>query len=156
MIDFLRPQYNKIVNDLYRITNGNIIIGGSVSLKLQNVIDRDCNDADFDISKLDWETYSKDINKIFRTYKGDRFINTKLNFDFDIYTCLNSNKTAEFHLFVDNIPVEYNVITYNNTSYKCLDPSFMMKDKEWILETDSLNEKHRSDLASIKSWLNGK
>jgi hypothetical protein len=50
----------------------------------------------------------------------------------------------------------FNVIQFENKVLRVLKPEFMLKDKLWILETESELNKHRQDVESIKIWLNGK
>ena len=43
-MNILKDPYNDIFNDLYELTEGNVIISGSLSLKLQGVITREIED----------------------------------------------------------------------------------------------------------------
>jgi hypothetical protein len=63
---------------------------------------------------------------------------------------------GEFHLFVNHVNDIYNLIEFENKPLRVLKPEFMLKDKQWILETEPELNKHRQDVESIKNWLNGK
>jgi hypothetical protein len=63
MLPFIRKSYIEIFEDFYNITGGNIILGGSLSLRLQDIIDRDINDIDLNITKSDWNKYEMNIMK---------------------------------------------------------------------------------------------
>jgi hypothetical protein len=152
----LKAPYNDIFNDLYTLTEGNVIIGGSLSLKLQGVITREIGDIDVNILKPDWDKYEFILNKRFRMYPGIHILNPKLGFNFEVYTCLNSNSLGEFHLFLHYVNDIYNIIEFENKPLRVLKPEFMLKDKQWILETEPELDKHRRDVESIKTWLNGK
>jgi len=101
VIDHLiKKSYNNIFNQLYKITNGKIILSGSLSLKYQNIIDRDINDLDVNILSEDWEQYKSELQRVFRIYPE-----MKIKYDilhYDVYRCLNKEtKLNEFHLFVN-------------------------------------------------------
>jgi len=152
----LKAPYNDIFNDLYTLTEGNVIIGGSLSLKLQGVITREIGDIDVNILKPDWDKYEFTLNKRFRMYRGIHIFKPSLGFDFEVYNCLNNNKEGKFHLFLNYVNDIFNVIQFENKVLRVLKPEFMLKDKLWILETESELNKHRQDVESIKIWLNGK
>lgn len=152
----LKNPYNQIFEDLYTITEGNVIIGGSLSLKLQGVITREIEDIDINILKVDWDKYEFKLNKRFRMYRGNHIFKPSLGFDFEVYTCLNNNKQGEFHLFLNYVNDIFNVIQIEDRVLRVLKPEFMLKDKQWILETEPKLNKHRQDVESIKIWLNEK
>jgi hypothetical protein len=152
----LKDPYNDIFNDLYDLTEGNVIIGGSLSLKLQGVISREIEDIDVNILKPDWDKYEFTLNKRFRMYRGIHIFKPSLGFDFEVYNCLNNNKEGKFHLFLNYVNDIFNVIQFEDRVLRVLKPEFMLKDKLWILETESELNKHRQDVESIKIWLNGK
>lgn len=149
----LKEPYKEIFEDLYDITEGNVIIGGSLSLIIHGIIDREINDIDVNILKKDWDKYEHILNQKFRMYQGIRISNPKLNFDFDVYTCLNKNRSGEFHLFVNYFSDIFNSIELEGKMLRVLKPEFILKDKKWILETEPELEKHRNDIDSIKIWL---
>lgn len=152
----LKEPYNQIFEDLYNITEGNVIIGGSLSLKLQGVITRDIEDIDVNILKSDWDKYEFNLNKKFRMYQGIHIFKPSLGFDFEIYTCLNNDRQGEFHLFLNYVNDIFNIIQHEDKTLRVLKPEFMLKDKQWILETEPELNKHRQDVESIKVWLNGR
>jgi hypothetical protein len=152
----LKDPYNDIFEDLYTITEGNVIIGGSLSLKLQGVITREIEDIDVNILKADWDKYESKLNKTFRMYQGIHIFKPSLGFDFEIYTCLNNNRQGEFHLFLNYVSDIFNIIQHEDKTLRVLKPEFMLKDKQWILETEPELNKHRQDVESIKDWLNGR
>lgn len=155
-MNILKDPYNDIFDDLYELTEGNVIISGSLSLKLQGVITREIEDIDVNILKSDWDRYEFILNKKFRMYRGIHIFKPSLGFDFEVYTCLNNNRLGEFHLFVNHVNDIYNLIEFENKPLRVLKPEFMLKDKQWILETEPELDKHRRDVESIKTWLNGK
>lgn len=152
----LKEPYNQIFEDLYNITEGNVIIGGSLSLKLQGVITRDIEDIDVNILKSDWDKYEFNLNKKFRMYQGIHIFKPSLGFDFEVYTCLNNDRQGEFHLFLNYVSDIFNIIQHEDKTLRVLKPEFMLKDKQWILETEPELNKHRQDVESIKVWLNGR
>jgi hypothetical protein len=150
----LNEPYNEIFDKIYDITEGNVIIGGSLSLKLQGVIDRDILDIDVNILKTDWDIYEYKLHKEFRLYRGYHIINERIGFNFEVYTGLNKNRCGEFHLFVNHISDIFNTILLDGKMFRVLKPEFMLKDKQWILETEPELIKHKEDIISIKKWLN--
>ena len=70
MLPFIKKSYANIFEDFYNITNGDIILGGSLSLRLQGVIDRDINDIDLNITISDWNIYKSQITKKYKIYHG--------------------------------------------------------------------------------------
>jgi hypothetical protein len=68
-MNILKDPYNDIFNNLYELTEGNVIIGGSLSLKLQGVITREIEDIDVNVLKSDWDRYEFILNKKFRMYR---------------------------------------------------------------------------------------
>mgnify|MGYP006892314663 CR=1 FL=1 len=83
----IKKSYNNIFNQLYKITNGKIILSGSLSLKYQNIIDRDVNDLDVNILSEDWEQYKSELQRVFRIYPE-----MKIKYDilhYDVYMCLD-------------------------------------------------------------------
>jgi hypothetical protein len=64
----IKKSYSDIFNELYKITNGKIILGGSLSLRYQTIINRDINDLDVTILAEDWDTYRNVLEKEFRIY----------------------------------------------------------------------------------------
>jgi hypothetical protein len=150
----LKEPYNEIFEDLYEITEGNVIIGGSLSLIIHKIIDREINDIDVNILKPDWDKYEDKLNQKFRMYQGIHIFKPSLSFDFEVYTCLNKDRSGEFHLFVNYFNDIFNLIESGNKVLRVLKPEFILKDKQWILETEPNLEKHRRDIDSIKIWLN--
>lgn len=84
MIPFLKKSYNDILFDIYNITNGDIIVGGSLSLRLQNIIDRDIDDIDLNILNSDWIRYESELNKNYKIYQ-QMVLNLEPHLKFRIY-----------------------------------------------------------------------
>lgn len=148
----LHGPYGEIFDEIYSITEGNIIIGGSLSLKLQGVISRDISDIDLNILKNDWNIYENILQRKFRLYKGDLIVNQDLGFNFEVYTGFNKNKCGEFHLFVNYVEDIFNTISSEGYPIRVLKPEFILKDKLWILETEPELIKHNEDIELIKKW----
>jgi hypothetical protein len=155
MID-IKPAYKEILKELYDITEGNIVIGGSLSLKLRGIIDRSINDIDVNLSESDWLKYEQNLNKKFKFYSASHIINKDNTQNHTILTCIPKNKNNQFHLFINHIDFPYETIIVDSIKYKLMSAQFILKDKLWILE-DKYNtelDKHSKDVESIKSWIN--
>lgn len=156
MLPFIRKSYMDIFDDFYNITNGDIILGGSLSLRLQGVIDRDINDIDLNITKSDWDKYQSDILKKYKIYYGPT-LNLYPHMEYRISTCLTKENKNEFHLFINNIEDNlFNIVIYNDISIKVLKPELHLLDKQCMLLDDPNNEKQLSDIKSIEIYLNEK
>jgi hypothetical protein len=147
----IKKSYNNIFNQLYKITNGKIILSGSLSLKYQNIIDRDINDLDVNILSEDWEQYKYELQRIFRIYPE-----MKIKYDilhYDVYMCLDKEtKLNEFHLFVNYSNDIFDVIN----EIRILKPSYHLIDKQMIYKSGQDTDKHLTDINLIKSYLNEK
>lgn len=142
-------SYSDIFQKLYSITNGTIILSGSLSLKYRKIIDRDTNDLDLNILKSDWDCYKSIINSNFRIIP-----NIKINYanvlSYDVYTCFDKKtKLDEFHLFVNYSNDIFDVMD----GIRVLKPDYHLIDKEMILKSGQDIEKHQADIDSIKSYL---
>jgi hypothetical protein len=158
MLPFIKKSYADIFEDFYNITNGDIILAGSLSLKMQGIIDRDINDIDLNISKSDWYEYNSQIIKKYKIYyEGTISLLPRLKYEYIINKCLNKQNKNEFHLFINNIDtkLEYNTIIYNNTPIRVRKPELVLLDKECMLLDDTTG-KHTLDIAIIKKYLNEK
>lgn len=156
MIPYVRKSYADIFEEFYNVTKGDIILGGSLGLRLQNVIDREINDIDLDIKKSDWDLYEKELVKNYKFYNGPVLhIEPKLRYK--IVTCLTKNNTNEFHLFINYIEEDlYNIVDINGVKIKVLKPELHLLDKECMIEDDVVDPKHLQDIECIKKYLNEK
>lgn len=152
MLSFLRKPYYLIFERLYTITNGRIILGGSASLKYQNVIVREVNDIDVNILYDDWKLYEVDLCKHFKFYKQKKIVNNKLGFEFDSYLAIDKELNRNFDLFINFKNDFYNT----KNEIRVVKPEFMLLDKQWILETEPDLHKHQLDIDSIKKWIDEK
>ena len=155
MID-IKPEYKKILKELYDITEGNIVIGGSLSLKLRGIIDREINDIDVSLSESDWLKYKSILNKNFKFYSPTLIINKDNTQNNTILTSLPKNKNNQFHLFINHIDFPYETIIIDSIKYKLISEQFILKDKLWMLEDTHHPElnKHNKDVEDIKKWIN--
>ena len=155
MID-IKPPYKEIFKELYDITEGNIVIGGSLSLKLRGIIDREINDIDVSLSESDWLKYKLILNKNFKFYSPTLIINKDNTQNNTILTCLPKNKNNQFHLFINHIDFPYETMIINSIKYKLISEQFILKDKLWMLEGNHNTEsaKHIKDVEDIKKWIN--
>ena len=152
-----KDSYNKIFSELYNITNGSVILGGSLSLYYMKIINRNPNDLDVTMTLDDWMLYKKNIEKHFRVIP-----NVKMSYDgfeYEVYNCFEiKNKINEFHLFVNYDSNIFDMVD----DLRILNPVYLLKVKELILkenqlyENGELSEKHISDITSIKQYLNDK
>jgi hypothetical protein len=141
-------SYNEIFNQLYQITDGKVILSGSLGLKLQNIIQREVNDLDVNILSSDWVIYKEIIEKSFRIHP-----NLEIRYgilEYDLYTCFDKiNKLNEFHLFVNHGKDVF--ITLNNI--RVLNPIIHLIDKEMIMKSGQDVDKHMQDIILIKNHL---
>lgn len=144
-----KKSYNDIFNKLYQITNGTIILSGSLSLKYRKIIDRDVSDLDVNILKSDWELYKSAINNSFRIIPSVK-INYISKLEYDVYSCFDKiTKSNEFHLFVN----------YSDNIFDIMDDMRILKvdyhliDKDMILKSGQDIEKHSMDIESMKKYL---
>jgi hypothetical protein len=157
MIPFIKKSYSDIFENLYDITNGNIILGGSVSLRIQNIISRDVNDIDFGINKSDWDKYEAKIIKEYKVYYGPVLLHLHPTMESRVITCLNKRNMNEFHLFINNIEADlFDIIVYNNMPIRVLKPELHLLDKEYMLLDDDTHQNNASDIFFIKKYLNEK
>ena len=152
MITFLKEPYKTTFNRLYELTEGRIILGGSASLKYQNIIERDVEDIDVNILHDDWVLYESRLSKDFKFYYIKTINNPILGFNSHNYTVLSKKIDCSFDLFVHFIDNFY----FINNGIRLLKSDFILKDKLWILETEPNLTKHLKDVEHIKNWINGK
>lgn len=136
---------------LYQITEGKVILSGSLGLKLQNIIEREVNDLDVNVLSSDWIEYKEIIEKTFRVYPGVQIRYGIL--EYDVYSCFDKvTKLNKFHLFVNYGKDVY--ITINNI--RVLRPKIHLIDKEMIVKSGQDIDKHMDDISLIKDYLNEK
>ena len=149
--NLIKKSYSNIFDKLYTITNGKVILSGSLSLRFQNIIQRDIHDLDVNILLNDWELYKSEISKHFRVHP-----NFKITYDilkYDVYTCFDKEtKLNEFHLFVNHSNDIFDVIN----DIRVLKPEYHLIDKQMIYNSGQDIEKHLSDILLIKSHINEK
>ena len=152
MIDnLIKKSYKDIFDKLYTLTNGSVILSGSLSLKYRNIINRDVNDLDVNILIDDWKLYKTQLQKCFRIYPN--FIIKYGILDYEVYTCLDKDtKLNEFHLFVNHSTDIFDVID----GIRILKPDYHLVDKQMIHDSGQDVEKHLSDIELIKSYLSEK
>ncbi len=149
--NLIKDSYNKIFNQLYDITEGKVILSGSLGLKLQNIIKREVNDLDVNILSSDWEIYKNNIEKSFRVHPSIQVRYGTL--EYDVYSCFDKKtKLENFHLFVNY--GEDIFLTLNGI--RVLKPSIHLIDKEMIVKSGQDINKHESDIVLIKKHLNEK
>lgn len=149
--NLIRGLYSDIFSELYEITEGKIILSGSLGLKLQNIIQREANDLDVTLLSSDWEVYNKAIKNAFKVYPNVQIRCDKL--EYDVYTCFDkATKLNEFHLFVNYGDDVY--ITLNNI--RVFNPKIQLIDKEIIMKNGQDGDKHTQDILQLKAYLNEK
>lgn len=153
MIPFLKKSYNDILYDVYEITNGDIILGSYVSLRLQGIIDREVDDIDLNILNSNWIKYETKLNKNYKIYP-QLVLNLEPYLKFRICTCLTKSNTNEFHLFINYIEDDiFTIIDYNHMPIRVLKPELHLLDKRCMLEDTPFDGKIISDIDCIKSYL---
>lgn len=149
--NLVKKSYNEIFNQIYRITEGKIILSGSLGLKYQSIIDRDINDLDVNILASDWETYKTKLEKRFRIYPS-----VKINYGvlkYDVYTCFDKEtKLNEFHLFVNYSTDIFKIVN----KIRVLKPEYHLIDKQMMYDSGQNTDKHLSDIMNIKTYLDEK
>jgi hypothetical protein len=147
--NLIRGLYNDIFTKLYEITDGRVILSGSLGLKLQNIIQREANDLDVTLLSSDWELYNKIIKDSFKVYPSVQIRSGELQYD--VYTCFDKiTKLNEFHLFVNHGKDVY--ITLNGI--RVFNPKLQLMDKEIIMKNTQDVDKHTQDITLIKNYLN--
>lgn len=150
---FLDETYNKIINDLLEITEHNVIIGGSVSLVLQNIINRNINDIDVNIDEDSFTKYQPLLEKHFNFYFmgiGNMYIKNNT-----IYTCKHLKTKKLINLFVTKNVTKYiKEIEYNNIKLKIIDANHILLDKIDMVSRNQDVKKHSEDIIQIKNYLN--
>jgi hypothetical protein len=149
--NLIKEPYNRIFNCLYDITEGKVILSGSLGLKLQNIIKREVNDLDVNIFASDWEVYGSEIGKLFRVHPS---IEVRYGIlEYDVYNCFDKQtKLENFHLFVNYGKDVY--ITINDI--RVLNPKIHLIDKEMIAKSGQDVDKHEEDIVLLKKHLNEK
>jgi hypothetical protein len=151
LTQYFKKSYIDTFNKLYEVTNGSVILSGSMSLRYRNIIDRDINDLDVNILIDDWNLYKNTLQKHFRIHPN--FIIKYDILHYEVYTCFDiKTKLNEFHLFVNYSNDIFDVIN----GIRLLKPSYHLIDKQMIYDSGQDVEKHLSDIESIKSYLNDK
>ncbi len=155
--DLIKKSYKDIFDNLYALTNGSVIMGGSLSLRYLGIIDRNINDLDVTFTLNDWLLYKSEIQKHFRVIP-----NAKIkyeNFEYEIYTCFDiKTKLNEFHLFVNYESDIFSMVD----DIRILKPDYLLKIKSVMIDELSLyengnnSEKHISDMECIKMYLDVK
>lgn len=149
--NLIKNTYSEIFNQLYKITDGKVILSGSLGLKLQNIIQREVNDLDVNILSSDWVIYKEIIEKSFRIHPGLEIRYGIL--EYDLYTCFDKiTKLNEFHLFVNYGKDIY--ITLNGI--RVLNPTIHLIDKEMIMKSGQDVNKHVDDIILMKKHLHEK
>jgi hypothetical protein len=149
--NLIKDSYNNIFNQLYDITEGKVILSGSLGLKLQNIIKREVNDLDVNILSYDWEIYKNDIEKSFRIHPSIQVRYGVL--EYDVYSCFDKKtKLENFHLFVNYGKDIF--LTLNGI--RVLNPEVHLIDKEMISKSGQDVNKHEEDIVLIKKYLNEK
>jgi hypothetical protein len=150
---FLNEEHNEILNDLVSITENNIIIGGSTSLILQNVINRNVNDIDVNIDTDCFIKYQSLLEKYFNFYFmgiGNMYIK-----DNTIYTCKHLKTKKLINLFVTKNVVNYiKEIDYDDIKIKIIDVRHILLDKIDMVNRNQDIKKHSADIIEIKNYLN--
>lgn len=150
---FLNQQQNEILNDLINLTENSIIIGGSTSLVLQNIIDRKINDIDVNISENNFIKYQSILETYFNFYFmgiGNMYIKSNT-----IYTCKHLKTKKLINLFVTKDVAKYvKEIDYNHTNIKIIDAKHILLDKTDMVTRKQDIDKHRADIIKIKKYLN--
>jgi len=147
--NLIEGSYNDIFNHLYDITDGKVILSGSLGLKMQNIIKREVNDLDVNILSSDWEIYKNSIEESFRIHPSIQVRYGIL--EYDVYICFDKiTKLNEFHLFVNYGKDVY--ITINDI--RVLNPKIHLIDKEMIAKSGQDVNKHEEDIVLLKKHLN--
>jgi hypothetical protein len=150
---FLDESYNQILNDLITITENNIIVGGSVSLVLQNAINRNVNDIDVNIDTDCFIKYEPILKKYFNFYFmgiGNMYIKNNI-----IYTCKHLKTKKLINLFVTENVINYiKEIPYNHSKIKIIDAKHILLDKIDMVNRNQDIKKHSVDIIEIKNYLN--
>ncbi len=147
--NLIKKSYSDIFDKLYEVTNGKVILSGSLSLKYRNIINRDINDLDVNILVDDWNLYKTEVQKYFKVYPN--FIIKHGILYYEVYTCLDKEtKLNEFHLFINHSTDIFDIMD----GIRILKPSYHLIDKQMIYDSGQDVEKHLNDIELIKLYLN--
>jgi hypothetical protein len=150
---FLDEKFNEILNDLITITENNIIIGGSTSLILQNIVNRNVNDIDVNIDRDCFVKYQSILEKYFNFYFmgiGNMYIKNNI-----IYTCKHLKTKKLINLFVtENVMKYIKEIDHNDIKIKIIDAKHILLDKIDMVNRNQDVKKHSEDIIEIKNYLN--
>lgn len=145
-LDFLTGTQNIILNELYDLTEGKIMLVGSSILKINNIINRPIGNINLNLNKVDIQ-YFNQINENFKLdYIRDQ--------DFGII-----NKTYWFRkyntvgvLFVSN-HMEYDIHDISGIKLKVGTVSEIRYNKEELVNNGDLNwKKHYNDVQTIDKF----
>ena len=147
-LDFLSENQNIILNELYNLTKGKIILSGSSVLKLNGIIDRSIGNINFNLNIEDVD-YFYEIDDV---YKMDYVRNQ----DFGI-----KNKTYWFRrydtvgvLFVSE-HMEYEIHKINDKDLRVGTVKSVRDNKEELSKSGDVNWiKHYNDVQTIDKFYN--
>ena len=145
-VDFLTKNQNTILNELYDLTDGKIMLVGSSILKINGIIDRPVGNINLNLNEEDI-TYFERIND---EYKMD-YARTQ---DFGI-----KNKTYWFRkygtvgvLFVSN-HMEFDVHNIGGVELRVGTVSEIRNNKEELVNNGDINWlKHHNDVQLINNY----
>lgn len=145
-LDFLTGTQNTILNELYNLTNGKIMLVGSSILKINNIIDRPIGNINLNLNKEDIQYFDK-INENFE-------LDYVRNQDFGI-----KNKTYWFRkyktvgvLFVSD-HMDYDIHNINGFELRVGTVTEIRNNKEELVNNGDLNwKKHYNDVQTIDKF----
>jgi len=145
-LDFLTETQNLILNELYDLTNGKIILSGSSVLKLNGIIDRPVGNINVNLNDEDIEYFDDIIN----SYKLDYVRNQDFGIKNRTYWFRKYNSVGV--LFVSEY-MDFDVHNVNGNNLRVGTVKSIRDNKEELSNSGDVNWiKHYNDVQVIDNY----
>jgi hypothetical protein len=145
-LDFLSDGQNTILNELYNLTEGNIILSGSSVLKINGVVDRSIGNINLNLNKEDFNYFHK-IDTVFKMeYVRDQYFGIK-----NKTYWFRRNNTVGVLFISDNI--DFDVHNINGNELRVGTVKSIRDNKEELVNSGDVNwKKHYNDVQLIDKF----
>jgi len=145
-LDFLSKTNNKLLNEFYELTDGNIVLGGSCVLKLNNIIDRKVGNLNLILHKSHIAYFADIVNK----YHPSFISNQTYGLINKTYWVRKYGVNAALFL-CDDLP--FDVFLFNGNRLKVATIDDVKYNKEELIKNgDSNSLKHFKDVQLIDNF----